>query len=272
MIITVRFLLPRQEAITILAISLFRLAIGGDSGEPPHARMLTALGAAASRVGLFASLRTFSTAPISIQVAGWPTTGRRRALLTFTLIAIAGYALRDRADVADRLSWLVGVMAWKSGAFPTTFAVIGDSLPKNRRAVAFSVQSILIRLPRVIGAPLGGLLIVSAGMVGGIRTSVTITIGLALIVLVVQFFGFREEGPANPGAANASFRAVFAGMPARLTRLLMAECLIRIGEAVAASFIIRRHTRTRRLGSALTGALRHPAERLDRLGLRRPHT
>ena len=92
-------------------------------------------------------------------------------------------------------------MAWKSGAFPTTFAVIGDSLPKNRRAVAFSVQSILIRLPRVIGAPLGGLLIVSAGMVAGIRTSVTITIGLALIVLVVQFFGFREEGPARPGAA-----------------------------------------------------------------------
>jgi len=39
------------------------------------------------------------------------------------------------------------VMAWKAGAFPATFAVIGDSLPPGRRAIAFSVQSILVRAP-----------------------------------------------------------------------------------------------------------------------------
>jgi predicted MFS family arabinose efflux permease len=117
------------------------------------------------------------------------------------------------------------------------------------------VQSILIRLPRVIGAPLGGLLIVGAGMAGGIRLSLVITIGLALIVLIVQFVGLRDDGPSRGGGADASLRAIVAGMPRSLTRLLAAECFVRIGEAVAASFIILYVTQERGLSAAEYGVL-----------------
>ena len=88
-------------------------------------------------------------------------------------------------------------MAWKAGAFPVTFAVIGDALPQGRRAMAFSVQSVLVRLPRVIGAPLGGLLIASFGVVTGVRIAAGITLLLALIVLVTQQRGYREQTDAE---------------------------------------------------------------------------
>jgi hypothetical protein len=45
---------------------------------------------------------------------------------------------------------MILVMAWSSMASPTVFAVIGDALPPDRRAMGFSVQSILRRIPIVI--------------------------------------------------------------------------------------------------------------------------
>jgi len=243
--------------VTILAISLFGLALGEELWQTYMPAYLTALGAGGVAVGLFGSLRDFLDSAYQYP-GGWLADrfGRRRALLTFTVIAIAGYAIYALAPTWPIVFLgLFGVMAWKSGAFPTTFAVIGDSLPKNRRAVAFSVQSILIRLPRVIGAPLGGLLIVGAGMGAGIRTSLAITIGLAMVVLLVQFFGFREERPAKDAGRNINFRVVFAEMPRPLTRLLTAECLIRIGEAVAASFIVLYVTEERQISAAAYGVL-----------------
>ena len=243
--------------VTILAVSLFGLALGEELWQTYMPAYLTALGASGVAVGLFGSLRDFLDSAYQYP-GGWLADrfGRRRALLTFTLIAIAGYAIYALAPTWQIVFLgLFGVMAWKSGAFPTTFAVIGDSLPKNRRAVAFSVQSILIRLPRVIGAPLGGLLIVGSGMAAGIRTSLAITVGLALVVVIVQFFGFREEGPAKEAGREISFRVVLAEMPQSLTRLLTAECLIRIGEAVAASFIVLYVTEERQISAAVYGVL-----------------
>ncbi|HEY6382759.1 MAG TPA: MFS transporter, partial [Pseudolabrys sp.] len=132
--------------------------------------------------------------------------------------------------------WLV--MAWKSGAFPVTFAVIGDALPQGRRVLAFSVQSVLVRLPRVIGAPLGGLLIASFGAITGVRIAAGITLLLALLVLITQRHGYLEQTIAERHFENAPALAILARMPPALKRLLVAECLVRFGEAVAAAFIV----------------------------------
>jgi predicted MFS family arabinose efflux permease len=113
--------------------------------------------------------------------------------------------------------------------------VIGDSLPRERRAVAFSVQSILVRLPRVIAAPLGGLLIAGAGMAGGIRIALGVTIVLAGIVLLAQYFGFRDDRVRDPEPPSALSRPT---LHRGLLNLLAADCLVRIGEGIAASFIV----------------------------------
>src|SRR5436190_20842191 len=96
--------------------------------------------------------------------------GRRRALLLFVTLAGIGYALYWVAP-----SWplvfagLVFVMAWSSMASPTLFAVVGDALPRDRRALGFTVQSILRRVPIAVAPTLGVFALATYGLLGGVR-------------------------------------------------------------------------------------------------------
>ncbi|MDQ3421137.1 MAG: MFS transporter [Acidobacteriota bacterium] len=241
----------------VLAASLFGLALGEELWQAYIPTYLTALGASGLVVGLFGSCKDLLDS-IYQYPGGWlaDRVGRRRALLIFTALAMAGYVTYAIAP-----SWpfvfvgLLGVMAWKSGAFPLTFAVIGDSLPRERRAIAFSVQSILVRVPRVIGAPMGGLLIASLGIVAGIRAALLATVLLALVVVAVQGYGYRDDRDVPRRDDSTGMRAVFAAMPPSLTRLLVADCLVRIGEGLATSFIILFVTQTRSFSVVEYGAL-----------------
>jgi MFS family permease len=242
-----RSFLGLNRNVAVLAASLFGLALGEELWQPYIPAYLTALGASGLVVGLFGSCKDLLDGLFQYP-GGWlaDRIGRRRALLFFTALAIAGYATYAIAP-----SWpvvfagLIGVMAWKSAAFPLTFAVIGDSLPRERRATAFRVQSILVRVPRVIGAPIGGLLIASLGMIGGVRVALVVTIVLALAVLAVQQYGYLEDHDAIRATDSAGIRAIFAGMPSSLKRLLVADCLVRIGEGISTSFIVLFVTQTR---------------------------
>jgi len=77
-------------------------------------------------------------------------------------------------------------MAWQSMASPATFAVIGDSLPRERRAMGFTLQSILKRVPIVIAPVVGGVLIASMGIVKGIHTGLIITLALAALTFLLM--------------------------------------------------------------------------------------
>jgi MFS family permease len=210
------FARERNRNVAVLAGSLFGLALGEELWQAYIPAYLSALGASGLVVGLFGSSRDLLDSVYQYP-GGWLADrfGRRRALLIFTTLAIAGYAtyaLARRWPVV--FLGLLGVMAWKSGAFPTTFAVIGDSLPRERRAIAFSVQSVLVRVPRVIGAPIGGLLIASLGIIAGVRAALLATLLLALVVLAVQRYGYRDDrdlairpttsGPARSACITAS--------------------------------------------------------------------
>jgi len=243
--------------VAVLAASLFGLALGEELWQAYVPVYLTALGAGAVSVGLFGSLKDLLDSVYQYP-GGWlaDRVGRRRALLTFTALAMTGYGIYA---VAPR--WpvvfvgLFGVMAWKSGAFPTTFAVIGDSLPRERRAMAFGVQSVLVRVPRVVGAPIGGLLIARFGIAGGIRLALVVTIVLAAVVLGVQRYGFREHAPLDSERDASTIRAVFASLPPSLKQLLTAECFVRIGEGIAASFIVLFVTSAERYSATDFGVL-----------------
>ena len=224
----------------ILAASTLVLALGEELWLAFLPKYLVALGASAFVVGLFGSTKDLLDGVYQYP-GGWfaDRFGRKSALMTFTVVAMGGYVL---AAIAP--SWwllfpaLVLIMAWKSGAFPVSFAVIGDALPKGKRGTAFSVQSVMQRLPRVVGAPLGGLLIMVFGIGVGVRAALVATILLGMGTLVMQRFGFVENPPFeyhdDQGALGSSLRR----LPLVLKRLLFVECVVRTGEAVAASFII----------------------------------
>ena len=242
---TVRQTAARQYAglnrnAAVLALSIFGLGLGEELWQSYLPKYLTALGASGAMVGLFSSLKDLLDGLYQYP-GGWAGDrfGRKRALMLFTLTAMCGYALYALAwhwVVVFAGLWLV--MAWKAGAFPVTFAVIGDALPQGRRVMAFSAQSVLVRLPRVIGAPLGGLLIASFGAVAGVRVAAGITLLLAIIVLVTQRRGFREQTVAENAFEHTPAPTILARMPPQLKRLLVAECLVRFGEAIAAAFIV----------------------------------
>ena len=66
--------------------------------------------------------------------------------------------------------FLVGtlfVAAWSNMSLPATFALIGESLAKGRRAIGFSVQSIITRVPVVIAPVIGGWLLQQIGVIQG---------------------------------------------------------------------------------------------------------
>jgi MFS family permease len=243
--------------VAILGASIFGLALGEELWLAYVPAYLTALGASGLVVGLFGSLKDLLDSVYQYP-GGWTADrfGRRFALLAFTSMAIAGYLVYAVAtDWPVVFVGLLGVMCWKSGAFPTTFAVIGDAVPKGRRSVAFSVQSILVRAPRVIGAPVGGWLIWKYGMVPGIRVALGLTIALAAGVLAAQHRWYRDEHPPSAVSPDVSIRAAVASLPEPLLQLLAADCLVRIGEGIAASFIVLYVLEVRQVPAAMYGVL-----------------
>lgn len=226
--------------VAVLGLSIFGLGLGEELWQSYLPKYLSSLGASALAIGLFSSLKDLLDGLYQYP-GGWAGDrfGRKRALMLFTVMAMCGYALYALAwHWVVVFAGLAIVMAWKAGAFPVTFAVIGDVLPQGRRALAFSVQSVLVRLPRVIGAPLGGLLIASLGVVSGVRVAAAVTLLLALAVLYAQRRGYREQATPAQSFEELPVRVIFARLPAELKQLLVAECLVRFGEGIAAAFIV----------------------------------
>lgn len=236
----VRQYLGLNRNVTVLALSIFGLGLGEELWQSYLPKYLTTLGASGIIVGLFSSLKDLLDGLYQYP-GGWmgDRFGRKRTLMLLTLTAMFGYAFYALAwHWGVVLIGLTLVMAWKAGAFPVTFAIVGDALPEGQRIMAFSIQSILVRVPRVIGAPLGGLLIASFGVLTGVRLAAGITILLAIAVLVTQRRGYREQRASTAVFEALPARQILARMPASLKRLLAAELLVRFGEGMAAAFIV----------------------------------
>jgi MFS family permease len=230
-----RFLsLERNTA--AVALAMFTMALGEHLWRTFIPKYLEALGAPVVAIGVYGSTEDMLDGLYQYP-GGWfaDRHGRRRALLLFVSLAAIGYGV-----IAAASAWptvivgLVLVMAWSSLASPTLFAVVGDALPRERRAMGFSVQSILRRVPIVIAPVLGGLLIASRGIIGGVRTGLTLSIFLALLTLVIV----SQLRLALPPLYHAGARGVWRSFPPPLRRLLLSDVFIRTCEAMVDIFLV----------------------------------
>src|SRR5207244_12588480 len=80
---------------------------------------------------------------------------------------------------------LVFVVCWTSMASPTLFAVVGDALPKAKRTMGFTVQSILRRVPIVLAPTIGGLAVAAYGIRSGVRLGLAVSVVMAVITIGV---------------------------------------------------------------------------------------
>jgi MFS family permease len=232
----------RRNILVMLALVLI---VG--SGEELWVRFvpeyLLALGGAVWAVAAYRTLFNLLDAVYQYP-GGWLADhlGRWRALMLFTLLAAMGYGVYL---IAPSWEWVVLgtllVMAWDTLTQPAVFAIIGDNLPRERRATGFGFQSMLRRVPMVVAPPLGGLLIGALGVIGGVRLGLGVTIALCLVAAgVVWWFYDTGTGRAPPVSpvAPVGLVTMWRGMDGRLKRLLVADILSRWAEGIAAGFVL----------------------------------
>src|SRR3989441_2425644 len=222
--------LSLERNVAIASAAVFLLGFGEELWKKFVPKYLEALGATTPIIGLFGTAEDFFDAVYQYP-GGFIADhlGRRRAFLIFITLASVGYLVFLLSP-----SWpflfvaLALVMAWQSMASPAIFAVIGDSLPRERRAMGFTLQSILKRLPIVIAPMIGGALIASLGIVKGVHTALLITLAVAAITLLLVLKIKVHLTPAH--ATN--IRGVWRSFHSALKRLLISDIIIRTCEGM----------------------------------------
>ena len=246
-----------ERNINVLLLALVLLGLGEELWSSFVPKYLEALGA-----GVFVWTSYQSVKGLLDAVYQYPggvladRLGRRRALVLFNLLAIIGYLL-----YLFSFHWsliLVGtlfVAAWSSMSLPATFAVIGDSLAQSQRAIGFSVQSILKRVPIVIAPAVGGWLLESQGVVAGFRIGLVVTIVLAVGAMLFQQRFYREVGVKRPSGASG-VRTTFQSFRPGLKRLLVSDILARIAGGMPEALIVIYATTNLGASILLFGSLR----------------
>ncbi len=212
------------------------LGLGEELWKKYLPKYLETLGANPFTIGMFGTAKDFFDAVYQYP-GGWLADhlGRRKAFLIFIALACVGYIIYLLSP-----SWplvflgLAFAMAWSSMASPAVFAVIGDALPKNRRAMGFTLQSFLKRVPMAIAPLIGGLLIARAGVLAGVRIGLVLTLGLALITVL---FTLRINIPVLAGEAT-NIKGVWRSFHFALKRLLISDIIIRTCEGLADVLIV----------------------------------
>src|SRR5437016_1493265 len=217
--------LSLERNVTIASAGILLIGFGEELWTKFLPKYLEALGATTPIVGLFGTGQDFFDAVYQYP-GGWLSDrfGRRKAFLIFLSIAFAGYLVYLISP-----SWpvvFIGLalsLAWHSMASPAIFAVIGDSLPRERRAMGFTLQSILKRVPIVIAPVIGGALIASRGVLSGVHVGLIITLGL---VVVTALLVLRINIQLKP-VAPTNIRGAWRSFPGALKLLLVSDVIVR---------------------------------------------
>lgn len=224
------------KPVVLVSAAMFLLSGGENLWRKFLPKYLQALGAPIRAVGFYGSLEDFLDG-IYQYPGGFlgDHLGRRKALLLFVALAMVGYAIYAAAPV---WTWaiiaLVFAMAWSSMASPTLFAVVGDALPKERRALGFTLQAVLRRVPILFAPILGGVVIARVGVVKGVQILCAVTFVLGALTLVVVS-RVRIEKIAG---APANIRGVWRAMPRPLRWLLLSDVFIRTCEGLVDEFVV----------------------------------
>src|SRR5262249_44815054 len=122
--------------------------------------------------------------------------GPRVALAVSAAPMAVGFAIM----LLTQSPWVLAIGAmlmtnWEPLSVPATFDVVGSEVPKNRRTIAFAVQSIQKRLPKVIGPLIGA----AAFAAIGYWLNLTLAFSLVGLSLVLQLTLMRRlQAKADP--------------------------------------------------------------------------
>jgi MFS family permease len=216
--------------------AVFLLGLGEELWKKFLPKYLESLGASVSVVGLFGTAEDFFDA-IYQYPGGWLADhwGRRKALLSFIVVACTGYLIYFFSP-----SWpflflgLSFVMVWQSMGSPAIFATIADALPTQQRAMGFTIYSILKRVPMVVSPLIGGVILGALGIRAGVRVG----LGITLIMVLVAVPLLLTMNLPIAGGDTVKIRGVWRSFHPILRRLLVSDIAIRTCEGMADVFTI----------------------------------
>jgi len=219
--------------------------------------------AALIAVGVYACLRNLFEAVC--YVGGGQLTARlgdRGSLILFGVLTIAGYALFLVAGgPAVAIVATLLIVGWEPLSVPMTFTTVGATVTKSSQGMAFALQSIQKRLPKIVGPAIAGFVLAAAaahygsrevGHVIGMRWLVAISLLLGLVSLAMQIRWMPHQAPSPPGPGA---RAIVAQFPPALRRLLLAEVFTRWCDWLVREFVVLYLLGTRGVDVATVGLL-----------------
>ena len=206
---------------------------------PLYLQQLTSGVTAIAAIGVLAWLDDFLSALYSFP-GGYVTErlGHKRALLVFNLVSIAGYVV----VIVVHTWWavLVGAaffISWSALSLPATMELIARVVPKHKRTMGVSVQSLVRRFPKMLGPLMGGTFIALWGVETGVRAAFVAALGLALLAIVLQQV-LIEDGGKPAEAAEKNPLRLWRDMSPDLRNLLVSDILIRFCERIPDSFVV----------------------------------
>lgn len=164
--------------------------------------------------------------------------GHKRALLVFNLVSVVGYLI-----VIFVHTWwavLVGAaffISWSALSLPATMELIAQVVPKNKRTMGVSVQSLVRRVPKMLGPVMGGTFIAVWGVENGVRYAFVTALVLALVAMVLQQTLIADDGRRAEAAEKNPLR-LWGEMSSELRSLLVGDILIRFCERIPDSFVV----------------------------------
>ena len=206
-------------------------------------KYLQTLGAGILIIGSFDALQTLLGA-LYAYPGGWLTDrwGQRRALMLFSVVSLTGYCV-----VLLWHHWLALVLgaflflAWGGFSLPTTFAVVATSIGARQHTMGVGVQSMIRRVPMMLGPLAGGWLITRFGWRQGMQYAVLLCLVLTLLTLAFQWLmfepGVRAPAPVDRSGGMGLLAVVRSFTPA-LRELLVSDILIRFCERIPYAFVV----------------------------------
>jgi MFS family permease len=233
--------LKRNTALLLVALVLAGTGEKLWLGFAP--KYLQTLGASILIIGSFDALQTLLGA-VYAYPGGWLTDrwGQRRSLMLFSALSLGGYTL-----VLVWHHWLALLLgtflflAWSALSLPTTFTVVATSLKARQHTMGIGVQSMVRRVPMMLGPLAGGWLITRFGWIQGVQYALLLCLLLGLLTMAFQWFMFepgQAEPPPTAESGPANFLAVTRSFTPALRELLVSDILIRFCERIPYAFVI----------------------------------
>ena len=233
-----RLWLSSQRNILVMLATVLVLGMAEELWTRFIPKYLEFLGATAWIIAVYGTLKDLLDAVYQYP-GGWfaDRIGRKNSLLLFTFLSLTGYFVYF---IADSWWWILAgtflVMAWSSFTLPALFAIIGDHLPPNNRAMGFGVQGVIKRIPIIAAPAIGGWWIATSGLAKGIKGGLLVAIGLGLVAMYMIQTLYRESPRERMEVVR--IRDLWKQLNPRLKRLLISDVLARWAEGIPKVFIV----------------------------------